>query len=272
MRELSFKSADELAHAYILLSPSPEERAAAAERLAAAALCSAKGDVPCGRCRDCRKVREGVHPDLIRVSRAADDKGKKKREISIDQIRAVVADAVVLPNEAERKVYVIEDADTMNVPAQNAALKLLEEPPRGVILLLCAANAQTLLETVRSRCAELFCGTREEEADEESQKLAAAFVKLCAKGDEAQLFRWCAANENMDGAAAAAFGDCTAALLRDMLCKRRSSLGMSDRELYDLETLMEKCLGMLRVNVSVKHVLGLLAVSAIADRQGQDAP
>ena len=181
MRELRFNSADELAHAYILVSPSPEERNSAAERLAAAALCSGRGELPCGLCRDCRKVREGIHPDLIRVSRLSDDKGKKKREITIDQIRAVVADSVVLPNEAGRKVYLIEDADTMNVPAQNAALKLLEEPPGGVIFLLCAANAQTLLETVRSRCAELVCGAREEQGDPEAEKLAAAFVKCCAR-------------------------------------------------------------------------------------------
>ncbi len=263
MRELRFKSADELGHAYILLSPSAEEREQTAQTLAAAALCSSGEAVPCGRCRDCRKVREGIHPDLIRVSRLADDKGKKKREITIDQIRAVVADSVVLPNEAERKVYLIEDADTMNVPAQNAALKLLEEPPRGVIFLLCAANAETLLETVRSRCAELVCGAREEESDPESEKLAAAFVKCCASEDEAALFRWCAANESMDNASAAAFVTAVIALLRDMLCKRRSSLSMSDRTVYDLEALMEKCLSMLRLNVSVKHVFGLLAVSAI---------
>ena len=263
MRELRFKSADELAHAYILLSPSAEEREQTAQTLAAAALCGAKDGVPCGRCRDCRKVREGIHPDLIRVARPVDDKGKKKREITIDQIRAVVSDSVVLPNEAERKVYLIEDADTMNVPAQNAALKLLEEPPRGVIFLLCAANAETLLETVRSRCAELVCGAREEKTDPESEKLASAFVRCCASGDEAALFRWCAANEGMDNAAASAFAGAAIALLRDMLCKRKNALSMSERTVYELEELMEKSLAMLRLNVSVKHVFGLLAVSAI---------
>jgi DNA polymerase III delta prime subunit len=263
MRELSFHSADELAHAYILVSPSPEERNSAAETIAAAALCSARGKVPCGLCRDCRKVREGIHPDLIRVSRLGDDKGRKKREIMIDQIRALVTDAVVLPNEAARKVYLIEDADTMNVPAQNAALKLLEEPPKGVHFLLCAANAGMLLETVRSRCAEIICSAREDEPDEELRVLAEAFLKRCAEEDEAELFRWCAANEGMDNAAAGAFCDCAAGLLRDMLCRRRSSLGMSERRLYDLEKLMERCLGMLRANVSVKHVFGLLAVDGV---------
>ena len=187
MREMTFHSADELSHAYILLSPSAEERKAAATALASAAVCSAPGPVPCGVCRACRKVRAGIHPDVITISRIADDKGKKKREISVDQIRNVIADSVVLPNEAERKVYVIDEADTMNIPAQNAALKLLEEPPRGVIFLLLASNAEHLLETVRSRCAEIVCGAQEEEPDAETVKLGMAFLKRCAEKDEAQL-------------------------------------------------------------------------------------
>ena len=263
MREFSFKTADELAHAYILLSASAAERQQTAQRLCAAILCSAKSNVPCGLCRDCRKVREGVHPDLIQVSRLSDDKGRKKREITIDQIRAIVTDSVILPNEAERKVYVIEDADSMNIPAQNAALKLLEEPPKGVFFLLCASNAESMLETVRSRCAEIVCGSHEEESDPEVEELAGAFLQYCAEGDEAGLFRWCTANEAMDNSSASAFAETTALQLRDMLCRRRDALTMSDRMVYDLEELMEKCLRMLRVNVSVKHVFGLLAVSAI---------
>ena len=69
----------------------------------------------------------------------------------------------------------------------------------------------------------------------------------------------------MDNAAAAAFAESAVRQLRDMLCRRKSSLSMSDRTVYDLEVLMERCLGMLRTNVSVKHVLGLLSVSAIRE-------
>lgn len=101
----------------------------------------------------------------------------------MDQIRAVSADAVVLPNEAGRKVYIIEDADSMNIPAQNAALKLLEEPPAGVMFLLCVTNAGQLLPTVRSRCTELnLNGAAAGEAGE-SRALAAEFVKCAASGD-----------------------------------------------------------------------------------------
>ena len=264
MRQLQFHSADELSHATILISPSREERERAAAALAAAAVCSGKtGSVPCGVCRDCRKVKEGIHPDVITVRRLTDDKGKQKREIGVEQIRALIADSVVLPNEAARKVYVIEEAERMNLSAQTAALKLLEEPPRGVVFLLCAANAEPLLETLRSRCAELVCGSSADEPDAESRKLAEAFVRCCAKKDEARLFRFLSENENLDNAAASAFVESASGLLTDMLCRRKSSLSMSDREVYDLETLLEKCADMLRVNTSVKHVFGLLAVRAI---------
>ena len=65
-----------------------------------------------------------------------DDKGRPKREIMVDQVRAMAADASILPNEAERKVYVIHEAELMNESAQNAALKLLEEPPAWVVFIL----------------------------------------------------------------------------------------------------------------------------------------
>ena len=160
MKELSFHSAEELKHAYILASPSKEEGLRAAGRIAAAAVCREMLNVPCGVCRACRKAFAGVHPDIITVQRPLDKNGSRKKEIVVDQVRELAMDAPVLPNEAERKVYIIEDADRMNLNAQNAALKLLEEPPQGVIFLLCVENPGLMLETVRSRCAVINVGSR----------------------------------------------------------------------------------------------------------------
>ena len=127
-------SGQSVPHACVICAPTIELALSEAEKLAAAAVCSGVGARPCGKCRDCRKAAEHVHPDIITVSRLLDDKGRPKREIGVDQIRDVIADAQVLPNEAARKVYIIDRAETMNAAAQNAALKLLEEPPAGAVL------------------------------------------------------------------------------------------------------------------------------------------
>ena len=115
-----------LSHAYMLVAPEGAGRTEEAERLASALLC-ASPEAPCGRCRDCRKSAAGLHPDRIWLTRQKDDKGNLRREVYVDQIRAMTADAAVAPNESARKVYVIRDAERMNLQAQNALLKALDQ-------------------------------------------------------------------------------------------------------------------------------------------------
>lgn len=110
-----------------------------------------------------------------------DDKGRPKREIMVDQVQRKAADASILPNEAERKVYVIHEAELMNESAQNAALKLLEEPPAWVVFILCTVNSERLLPTVRSRCTEISSGG-EKQMDAAMKKLASDYLKAVAAG------------------------------------------------------------------------------------------
>ena len=263
MAEFTVQDASRLSHAYIIASPSRGEALRLAGRIAAAAVCRGSGALPCGHCRACAKAMAGIHPDILRVGRLADSKGQPRKEIVVDQIRQIGSDAIVLPNEAERKVYIIEDADSMNPAAQNAALKLLEEPPKGVMFLLCVENAQLLLPTVRSRCAEILCGGGQSAEDEENRKLARGYVKAVSSGNRAELYRWCAAHEGMDNRAAAAFAEAASALLADMLCGREADLGLSRGQLRRLLALMERCGSYLQVNVGVRQLFGLLAVDAI---------
>lgn len=257
---------EHLSHAYIIVSPSLADRVSYAGRIAKTAVCTGSGARPCGECRHCRKVENGIHPDVITVSRLTDDRGKTRRELTVDQIRELSADAVIRPNEAERKVYIVEEAHLMNPSAQNAVLKLLEEPPGGVIFLLCAENAELLLPTVRSRCVELGCPAEEESFDEESVKLAKGYLSACSRGEEALLFQWCAKHADMDIPGMSAFLSCTLSLLNDMLCGRRDCPGMSRRRIYALTELMEKGLRYARFNVGVKHIMGLLAVESLKHR------
>ena len=258
---------ERVSHACLISAPTREAALNKAKELAAEALCSGAGKKPCGLCRDCRKVSAGIHPDVITLSRLTDDKGKQKQNITVDQIRELSADAVVLPNEAARKVYIIDEAETMNPAAQNAALKLLEEPPAHVVFLLCAQRPMQLLETVRSRCAMVkLKGTEDESGpDEAAMELAAGYLKAVSTRDEAQIFRWCAQNEGID---AQTMGDFLAALrerVTDMLCLRQKSGRLSRAELFALCKLAERCTRCLKVNTNVKQLFGLLAVDALPD-------
>ena len=136
-----------LSHAYLITGGSGDSRAALANRLAAAYLCESTGqNVPCGQCRACRKVSSGAHPD---VSRTAPIPGK--REITVDQIRALRADAYVRPNEGRRKGYVLPPADAMNLTAQHALLMVLEAVHAYADFLLEDARPGRLLDKERAR-------------------------------------------------------------------------------------------------------------------------
>ena len=257
-----------LPHACLICAPTREQALRRAGELAAAAVCSGTGKKPCGVCRDCRKAAAGVHPDIITVRRAADDKGKQKQNITVDQIRAVSADAVILPNEAARKVYLIDEAETMNPAAQNAALKLLEEPPAGAVFLLCTVNAMLLLPTVRSRCAIInLAGDAEGEADAAADELAVGYLKAVSTGDAAQVLRWCTQNENIDAQAMAAFLEALRQRLADLLCYRQRSKSLSRADLMRLCALSDQCTRYLKVNTNVKQLFGLLAVDALPESE-----
>ena len=268
MAQNTANDSERIPHACLICAPNSESALSRARELAARAVCSGEGLLkPCGVCRDCRKVAAGIHPDVITLSRAVADKGRQKQNITVDQIRVLSADAIVLPNEAKRKVYIIDEAETMNPAAQNAALKLLEEPPAAVVFLLCTVRPMQLLETVRSRCAlvKLQGAEDPEGPDEAAQELAAGYLKAVNTRDDAQILRWCMQNENIDARVMTAFLEALRLKLADMLCMRLKSGRFSRAELLGLYRLSEKCTQYLKVNTNVKQLFGLLAVDALPD-------
>ena len=166
-------------HATILAGGKEQRRAKALE-LAQELVCTGEGKKPCGCCRNCRKVLEGIHPDVIPIERFMEEKDVGV-EIKIAPIRTLRSDAFIRPNEADRKVYIIDNAQTMNLNAQNALLKLLEEGPGYAAFLLLCDRSGALLETIRSRCALVHL---EEEEAGDTDPWAQEFVGLLSSGDE----------------------------------------------------------------------------------------
>ena len=143
-------------HALLLAGPPSVGKTTLALDLAAALLCTSPdpADRPCRQCRGCRLVASGNHPDLHRL--APEGAGGQVR---IDVIRNLVGELALLPVEGGARVAIVEDAHRLNEDAQNALLKTLEEPPSGVVIVLCADDEDRLLPTIRSRCARLRLGT-----------------------------------------------------------------------------------------------------------------
>lgn len=177
-----------LAHAYILRGETPEERRAAAAALAAAMVCQGEAP-PCGVCKPCQKAAKGIHPDVITI---APEPGK---ELTVDQVRRLRQDAYIRPNEAKRKVYILEDAQRMNQSAQNAFLKILEDGPAYAAFLLLTPSPDALLATVRSRCELIRAEASAAERDPELERKAGELAGLLLGTDKWRLVSWCVDHE-----------------------------------------------------------------------------
>lgn len=137
---------DRVPHAIIIEGEKGLGRHALAEFLSNAVLCTGNNS-PCGECQSCRLGMSHSHPDISTI--APED---KKKNIAVNQIRELRQSAFIKPHLGNRRVFIIDKAETMNEQSQNTLLKILEEPPKGVYFILLTESAKALLETVLSRC------------------------------------------------------------------------------------------------------------------------
>lgn len=184
-RELAAGLLAELArrpsHAYLLAGPRGVGKATVAQGLAHSMLCertpgadfcctpencatriaaaasgrraNAAATPRCDCCAGCVQVATGVHPDYTYVARQSN-----RTEVLIEQVRDLIERLGIRPSRGPRRVAIIDDAETLNLPAQNALLKTLEEPPGHTIVFLVTDAEQALLDTVRSRTRPLRFG------------------------------------------------------------------------------------------------------------------
>ena len=146
-----------LPHAVLFHGPEGVGKASIAKLLGRALVCHALG---CAACDDCRLFDAGNHPDFVHVKPQLrkDSKTEYRKQIVVDQVRQLSNMVGLAPRLGARRVILIDPADKMNVEAQNALLKTLEEPPPHTVLILIAARPQVLAPTVRSRCFALGFG------------------------------------------------------------------------------------------------------------------
>lgn len=129
-------------HAYLFSGPPGVGKTDAALAFAAGLACPDGG---CGSCATCRRVQEGLHPDIEIIS-------PEGNFIRKEEITEINLHAVYRPYEARAKVYIFLEADSFNIEAANAFLKTLEEPPGHVHFILVTDRPERLLPTIASRC------------------------------------------------------------------------------------------------------------------------
>ena len=136
---------------YLFLGPDGVGKRTTAIEFAKAINCEHEKEDACDSCASCNKITSANHAD---VSMICPEEGQSQ-SIKIDTIREIIYQASLKPYEARKRVFIINDAGQMTAEAQNALLKLLEEPPQNHILILTASNIAGLFPTVLSRCKVL---------------------------------------------------------------------------------------------------------------------
>lgn len=158
-----------LSHALILEGGDAETRLKVADEIAKAAVClSDRGDKPCGMCVGCKKAENRSHPDIHYVL-----KDESSANIKVDRIRQLRHDATLVPNDCDKSVFIIHEAQYMNPQAQNALLKVFEEPAPFVRFILTCKSKSALLETIISRATDYYISA--EEKSDDRQQLAQGY-------------------------------------------------------------------------------------------------
>ena len=139
---------------------------------------------PCGECEDCHKANKNGHPDIFETDGIIKSKSKV---FAVDSVRQIRDDAFILPNESDSKVYILKNAHNMNDQAQNAILKILEEPPSYVFFIIVTTSRSTMLETVLSRVQTYSLLSDEEKITDKECDAVKSFIKALLNVNELAL-------------------------------------------------------------------------------------
>lgn len=250
-----------ISHAVILSGTG--DRPGAARYLAAAQLCQS-AEKPCLSCNVCRKVMEGIHPDVITVQ------DTQRKELAVDTVRELKQDVYIRPNEGERKIYLFADCEQLNERDQNVLLKIVEEGPAYASFIFCTESAHALLPTIRSRCVMMELREEEDTAGNED---ALALCRVIGSADRQALMQHIVALENrklrredLQALLQGAWALCAEALLqragKPAQAEWREAISflqsLTDRQLQKITALLAQYAAECNYNVGAGHILGAL--------------
>jgi len=151
VKELLNKSIEQnnILHSYLFLGTEGIGKSLFAHEFAKMILCNGdEKEKPCNKCKSCIEFENGNNPDFMQIE-------NEETAIKIEQIRYMNKKISEKPITSTRKVYIINNSDTMTKDAQNSLLKTLEEPPQYATIILIASNENKLLNTIRSRAIKV---------------------------------------------------------------------------------------------------------------------
>lgn len=172
-----------LSHAIILECSDTSLADSVARKIASYAVCEHKNIDNC-ECSNCKKALAGIHPDVLEFCPESANKS-----LPVDVIRSIRKSAYTKPNEASCKIFILKSCDNMSNSSANALLKVLEEPPAGVMFILTCESCASLLDTIKSRCNifSLDQGKNQILVDSKPYLIAIDILKAMAKKDESEL-------------------------------------------------------------------------------------
>ena len=161
-------SSKKLPHAIMLVGEKGIGKSVFADYICKLLFCDGVS-APCGECAPCKKIEKGIHPDIFKIYPEG-----KSETIGVKTIAPVKEHIYIKPNDAAYKIFIIYSAERMNRFAQNALLKMIEEPPEDTFFIFTCQNAQALLPTVRSRVSMISLSVADE--SEITDELCARFA------------------------------------------------------------------------------------------------
>lgn len=175
----SFRDKNAFPHTILVEGGAAQERNDFAYFLANMILCLSDGQRPCKTCKACIKCNAKSNPD---IKEYGEDKNNSTFKVELS--REIRQDAFVLPNDSDKKVYILKGAQNMNDSSENALLKILEEPPHFDFFILTCESKNAMLDTVLSRSTVISLGEAKQEFSEETIKTSEEIVLSLTSSSE----------------------------------------------------------------------------------------